>query len=60
MNKAIKIRILRRALRAHRYQDDAYVDFDNLGERVEDEPTDFIETCIEEAYKEGIKQGGKK
>lgn len=61
MNKAIKIRILRRALKMHRYN---YKEFSGdiweLPTLVEDDPTEFIETCVEEAYQEGLKHGGKK
>ncbi len=54
MQKRIKTKIIKRALKIHgfNYQDysgDVY----ELSGLVEDDPTEFIETCIEESYKEG-------
>ena len=67
MNKRTKLKILRKALNKEGYSSEYLESFDDLGKRVEDEPTEFIETCIEEAYKEGLNdiknvssEGGKK
>ena len=54
--KQNKTKIIKSALKIKGF---SYQDYDGnietLGDLVCDEPTDFIETCIEEAYKEGTK-----
>ena len=57
MEKRIKTRIIRNALKIHDFN---YQDFSGdiweLPELVEADTTEFIETCVEEAYKEGLKK----
>jgi hypothetical protein len=56
MEKRIKTKIIRNALKIHNFR---YKDFSGdiweLPELVDEDPTEFIETCVEEAYKEGVK-----
>jgi len=54
MKKIIKMEILEKALNLHGYNSEVLENFEDLGERVDEEPTEFIETCIEEAYKQGL------
>lgn len=55
MNKRIKTKILKKALKLHKFN---YQDFTGdiweLPELVDEDPTEFIETCVEEAYNEGL------
>lgn len=58
MNKKIKLKIVKRALDKHNFGYDLIDDIDtidNLDKIVDDVPAKFINTCIEEAYKEGKK-----
>jgi len=55
MDKKIKLKILRRVLKRKGYNFEYLESFDDLADRVDEDPTSFIETCIEEAYNEGIK-----
>ena len=53
MNKKTKLKILRKALKRGNYNSECLESFEDLGDRVDDEPTEFIELCVEEAFKEG-------